>query len=187
MPNLESLTRREQEVAQLIALGLSNRAIAQSLGISERTAEGHVGQILEKLQLQTRTQVALRIPQAFESVRAGVARRAQALPGDVLRPVRDTTPCRCSGTSLGAQCSRGHRHALVRADRACRHQPLHLRYPGPGFALRIRCKLADHVRPGGDRRRERAIVLRPTRIHLSRRPVRRHLNEPVRSPIRRSE
>lgn len=81
MPNLESLTRREQEVAQLIAQGLSNRAIAQSLGISERTAEGHVGQILEKLQLQTRTQVALRIPQAVGSVRAGIARHNLPIEG----------------------------------------------------------------------------------------------------------
>jgi DNA-binding NarL/FixJ family response regulator len=52
------LTRRESEVAGLVARGLSNRQIGAALHISERTAENHVQHILTKLGLQNRTQVA---------------------------------------------------------------------------------------------------------------------------------
>jgi DNA-binding NarL/FixJ family response regulator len=53
------LTRREGEIAALIARGLTNRQIAAALHISERTAENHVQHILTKLGLHTRTQIAL--------------------------------------------------------------------------------------------------------------------------------
>jgi DNA-binding CsgD family transcriptional regulator/tetratricopeptide (TPR) repeat protein len=53
------LTRREGEIAALIARGLTNRQIAATLHISERTAENHVQHILTKLGLHTRTQIAL--------------------------------------------------------------------------------------------------------------------------------
>jgi DNA-binding NarL/FixJ family response regulator len=52
------LTRREREVAGLLADGLSNREIAAALVISPRTAESHVENILTKLGLTNRTQVA---------------------------------------------------------------------------------------------------------------------------------
>ncbi|CUU54919.1 Predicted ATPase [Parafrankia irregularis] len=52
------LTRRERQVAQLVAQGLSNRDIAATLVISPRTAETHVQQILKKLGLTSRAQVA---------------------------------------------------------------------------------------------------------------------------------
>ena len=52
------LTPREQEVAELIGQGLSNRAIAESLVVSQRTAQGHVENILRKLGFSSRTQVA---------------------------------------------------------------------------------------------------------------------------------
>lgn len=52
------LTRREQEVAALIADGLTNRAIAQRLYLSERTAANHVQHILDKLGLANRSQIA---------------------------------------------------------------------------------------------------------------------------------
>ncbi len=52
------LTRREREVAHLIADGLSNRAIAAELVITERTVEGHVSNILGKLGFHSRTQVS---------------------------------------------------------------------------------------------------------------------------------
>ncbi|MEO6412898.1 MAG: LuxR C-terminal-related transcriptional regulator [Pedococcus sp.] len=57
----EVLTRREQEIAVLIAQGLSNREIAARLVISSRTAETHVGNILNKLGLTSRAQVASRM------------------------------------------------------------------------------------------------------------------------------
>jgi DNA-binding NarL/FixJ family response regulator len=53
------LTRREREVATLVARGASNRQIAGDLVIAERTAERHLENILAKLGLQSRTQVAL--------------------------------------------------------------------------------------------------------------------------------
>jgi len=51
------LTRREQQVAELVAEGLSNKEIAAGLVISQRTAEGHVENILVKLGLANRAQV----------------------------------------------------------------------------------------------------------------------------------
>ncbi len=51
------LTKREQEIAGLVAGGLSNRAIADRLVISRRTVDGHVERILDKLGVHSRTQV----------------------------------------------------------------------------------------------------------------------------------
>jgi DNA-binding CsgD family transcriptional regulator len=53
-----SLTAREQEIAGLLAQGLSNKAIAKSLVIAPRTAETHVANIMAKLGLTSRSQVA---------------------------------------------------------------------------------------------------------------------------------
>lgn len=53
------LTRREHEIATLIARGKSNREIAEVLVVSERTVEWHTGNILSKLGLQSRSQIAL--------------------------------------------------------------------------------------------------------------------------------
>ncbi|HSS62303.1 MAG TPA: alpha/beta fold hydrolase [Candidatus Limnocylindrales bacterium] len=53
-----ALSRREQEVAQLLARGLSNREIADRLYISERTVDNHVHHILAKLGFDSRVQVA---------------------------------------------------------------------------------------------------------------------------------
>jgi DNA-binding NarL/FixJ family response regulator len=53
------LTPREREVAALIVGGLSNRQIAESLVISERTVENHVSNILARLDVDTRAQVAV--------------------------------------------------------------------------------------------------------------------------------
>ena len=56
------LTRREREVAVLVARGLTTREISTRLGISERTAGNHVARILRKLDLRSRAQVAVRRP-----------------------------------------------------------------------------------------------------------------------------
>jgi predicted ATPase/DNA-binding CsgD family transcriptional regulator len=53
------LTRRESQVAELVAAGRSNREIAEALVISQRTVESHVDHILSKLGFTTRTQVAV--------------------------------------------------------------------------------------------------------------------------------
>jgi non-specific serine/threonine protein kinase len=52
------LTRREREVAELVAQGMSNKEISASLVISQRTAESHVDHILTKLGFTSRTQIA---------------------------------------------------------------------------------------------------------------------------------
>jgi DNA-binding NarL/FixJ family response regulator len=59
----ESLTPRELEVLNLVAEGLSNKAIAARLGIRESTVKDHVNSMLDKLGAQSRTEavtVALR-------------------------------------------------------------------------------------------------------------------------------
>ncbi|MBA2535799.1 MAG: response regulator transcription factor [Rubrobacter sp.] len=53
-----NLTRREEEVAVLVARGLTNRQISAELSISERTAGNHVARMLRKLGLGSRTQIA---------------------------------------------------------------------------------------------------------------------------------
>ena len=53
-----TLTRREKEIADLVANGLSNKEIAAKLVISLRTAEGHVEHILAKLGFTSRAQIA---------------------------------------------------------------------------------------------------------------------------------
>jgi DNA-binding CsgD family transcriptional regulator len=58
---IDHLTRREREVAGLVAQGLSTRQIAQQLVISERTVDKHVANLLKKLNLRSRNQVATRM------------------------------------------------------------------------------------------------------------------------------
>jgi two-component system nitrate/nitrite response regulator NarL len=57
---VEELTPRELEVLQLLAEGLSNRAVAQQLDISEHTVKFHVNAILGKLGAQSRTEAVVR-------------------------------------------------------------------------------------------------------------------------------
>ncbi|MCG8920644.1 LuxR C-terminal-related transcriptional regulator [Actinokineospora sp. PR83] len=53
-----TLTKRELEIAALVAEGLTNRDIAERLVIARRTAESHVDHILRKLNLTNRSQIA---------------------------------------------------------------------------------------------------------------------------------
>lgn len=61
------LTPREREVAGLIVRGITNREIASTLRIAERTADSHVEHILTKLDLRTRAQIAAWVVQAEQS------------------------------------------------------------------------------------------------------------------------
>jgi DNA-binding NarL/FixJ family response regulator len=54
------MSRREREVADLVALGLTNKAIAAKLVISDRTVENHVSSVFHKLGVSTRAELAAR-------------------------------------------------------------------------------------------------------------------------------
>lgn len=58
-PPPPDLSRRERQVASLVAEGLSNRAIAERLFISQRTVDSHLAHMFTKLALSSRTQLAM--------------------------------------------------------------------------------------------------------------------------------
>lgn len=55
----KSLTRREKEILLLISDGISNKKIAEQLFISENTVKNHIKNLLEKLELENRVQLAI--------------------------------------------------------------------------------------------------------------------------------
>ncbi|MGI6590125.1 MAG: response regulator [Eggerthellaceae bacterium] len=69
-PNLEALfpqlTEREREVVALVAQGLDNREIANKACMSEGTVRNHISDILAKLQLSNRTQIAVAYYRAMQ-------------------------------------------------------------------------------------------------------------------------
>lgn len=58
-PRIRRFTAREGEVLALVAHGRSNREIANTLGIAEKTARIHVSNILAKIGVADRTQAAI--------------------------------------------------------------------------------------------------------------------------------
>lgn len=59
-PVFEPLTDREIEVLSLVARGLTNKVVANNLNISDRTVQGHIARIFEKLQAISRTEAVMR-------------------------------------------------------------------------------------------------------------------------------
>jgi DNA-binding NarL/FixJ family response regulator len=59
--NLSALSARELEVARAVAAGRSNREVAETLFISERTVKAHLGAVFEKLGVRDRLQLALQL------------------------------------------------------------------------------------------------------------------------------
>jgi DNA-binding NarL/FixJ family response regulator len=57
---VEQLTEREMEVLHLVAKGYTNKAIGVQLGISDRTVQGHLAHIFDKLQAASRTEAVMR-------------------------------------------------------------------------------------------------------------------------------
>ena len=57
---VEQLTEREMEVLHLVAKGFTNKAIGVQLGISDRTVQGHLAHIFDKLQAASRTEAVMR-------------------------------------------------------------------------------------------------------------------------------
>lgn len=60
---LELLTDRERQVALLVAEGVSNRLLAEQLGITERTIKAHLTSIFRKTGIKDRTALAVRLSQ----------------------------------------------------------------------------------------------------------------------------
>ena len=56
---IESLTQQQKKVLEFVASGLANKVIAYELGITESTVKAHVSAILRKLNVRSRTQLAL--------------------------------------------------------------------------------------------------------------------------------
>jgi DNA-binding CsgD family transcriptional regulator/sugar lactone lactonase YvrE len=81
------LSRRELEIARLVAEGLTNREIAARLFLSERTVDGHLEHVREKLGVNTRAQIATWVARQGDASPAPVAAAAPA-PQTVSRPSR---------------------------------------------------------------------------------------------------
>jgi DNA-binding NarL/FixJ family response regulator len=58
VPTLTALTPREQQVAQLVSQGRTNRQIARKLTLSHKTVETHLGRIFNKLNVSSRAEIA---------------------------------------------------------------------------------------------------------------------------------
>src|SRR5439155_434043 len=84
MAGSDGLSKRELEVARLVAAGLTNRQIAERLFIAERTAEGHVERIRDKLGFSSRAQVAAWVAASSAAPVDGSPAAAIASPGNIV-------------------------------------------------------------------------------------------------------
>lgn len=65
-PGFDQLTPREREVALAVTTGVSNKEIARQLGLSERTVKMHLGAVFQKLGVDDRVQLVLRLMRVNE-------------------------------------------------------------------------------------------------------------------------
>jgi predicted ATPase/DNA-binding CsgD family transcriptional regulator len=103
------LSRREREVAVLVGEGLTDRQIAQKLFISERTAEGHVQSIRNKLGFDNRAQVA-----SWVAMQGSVPGPSAGRP--VAAPVPNNLPAQLT-TFIGRERELGETRRLLQRTR----------------------------------------------------------------------
>ena len=79
MEQFNELSNREWEVVKLLMEGKSNKLIALSLGISDRTVEFHLKNIYAKFQVSTRVELILKLGQSTVAGKGGVAENTDRL------------------------------------------------------------------------------------------------------------
>lgn len=79
MEQFNELSNREWEVVKLLMEGKSNKLIALSLGISDRTVEFHLKNIYAKFQVSTRVELILKLGQSTVAGKGGVAENIDRL------------------------------------------------------------------------------------------------------------
>jgi DNA-binding NarL/FixJ family response regulator len=70
---IKTLTRREQQIADAVARGLSNRQIAAEFGISIETVKQHLSSIYSKLEMRNRVMLALHVVRLADAEQAMAA------------------------------------------------------------------------------------------------------------------
>jgi DNA-binding NarL/FixJ family response regulator len=70
---IKTLTRREQQIADAVARGLSNRQIATEFGISIETVKQHLSSIYSKLEMRNRVMLALHVVRLADAEQAMAA------------------------------------------------------------------------------------------------------------------
>lgn len=82
--SLEALTGRQREVAVLVATGMTNRMIANRLGIAEWTVVNHLRQVMTRLKCPSRLHVALMVERESHAQNDFEAPHAARTAGDDL-------------------------------------------------------------------------------------------------------
>src|SRR4030088_332589 len=134
MPGAQ-LSRREKQVADLVADGLTNREIAERLFVSERTAEYHVEQIRNKLGFHSRRDIAAWV-RASEGARHGAIETSTPVPLRILGSTPNNLPTQAT-KFIGRQ-----RELATAVERLQTTRLLTLTGPGGSGKTRLALRLA---------------------------------------------
>lgn len=70
---MQKLSSRQREIAQMVALGMSNKEIAKHANITEQTVKTHLKSIYEQLKISTRLELAIMVNRVANSYERGIA------------------------------------------------------------------------------------------------------------------